>query len=150
MGIARGWKTRKAGMSTPKESLRVYRVSMLQSWRDSLPAALKSLPETVITRQGYTEGSTEWAVIAESTLREPELNDLLRAALRGFQGYLKIEELSKRKPRVAKTSPDCAYCGCGGDGLHDCGVCHNQGIDGPVIRGTAGKMMPDGGSYERK
>lgn len=38
-----------------------------------------------------------------------------------------------RKP---KTHKDCAYCGVGGDGIHICGVCKEEGIDGPVIRGT--------------
>lgn len=50
--------------------------------------------------------------------------------------------------RVAKSHRDCAYCGCGGDGLHICGRCHLEGIRGPVIRGTAGRIHPDslGGS----
>ena len=38
-----------------------------------------------------------------------------------------------RKP---KRHPDCMYCGCGYWGEVVCGVCHEAGIDGKVIRGT--------------
>lgn len=38
--------------------------------------------------------------------------------------------------REARTHIDCAYCGCGGDGIRVCGRCRRYGIDGPVIRGT--------------
>ena len=38
--------------------------------------------------------------------------------------------------REPKTHKDCAYCGFGGPCTHICGVCKEDGIDGPVIRGT--------------
>jgi len=38
--------------------------------------------------------------------------------------------------RAPKRHTNCAYCGCGGDGIHICGVCKEHGIDGPIIRGT--------------
>lgn len=52
------------------------------------------------------------------------------------------EKVKKRK--TAKSHPDCMYCGCGGDGVHICGVCKLSGIDGPVIRGTEGTLFPEG------
>lgn len=38
--------------------------------------------------------------------------------------------------RTPKRHRDCLYCGNGGPATHVCGVCKEQGIDGPVIRGT--------------
>ena len=42
----------------------------------------------------------------------------------------------KCKCREPKTHPDCAYCGYGAS-EKICGVCKDDGIDGPVIRGTS-------------
>lgn len=39
--------------------------------------------------------------------------------------------------RKAKRHNDCAYCGMGGDGIRICGRCSQDGIDGPIIRGTS-------------
>lgn len=41
-----------------------------------------------------------------------------------------------RKGTSAKTHPDCQYCGVQYVGEVVCGVCHEAGIDGKVIRGT--------------
>lgn len=38
--------------------------------------------------------------------------------------------------RPPKRHADCAYCGYGGPCTHVCGDCRENGIDGPVIRGT--------------
>lgn len=43
------------------------------------------------------------------------------------------------EPTPPRRHPRCSYCGVGGDGAHVCGVCHEAGIDGPVIRGTGGR-----------
>lgn len=43
-----------------------------------------------------------------------------------------------RKARSPKSHRDCAYCGCGLAGISVCGICRENGIDGPVIRGTEG------------
>lgn len=39
--------------------------------------------------------------------------------------------------RPAKTHRDCLYCGYSGPATHVCGVCKEQGIDGPTILGTS-------------
>lgn len=51
----------------------------------------------------------------------------------------KLETVSKSicRCREPKTSTDCAYCGTGGTGIYICGVCKENGIDGPVIKGTS-------------
>ena len=41
----------------------------------------------------------------------------------------------KCKCKEPTTSPNCAYCGTSQSG-YICGVCKEQGIDGPVILGT--------------
>lgn len=43
----------------------------------------------------------------------------------------------KCRCRKPKQHRDCAYCGYGGDGIHICGQCYSEGIDGPVIKGTS-------------
>jgi len=42
----------------------------------------------------------------------------------------------KCRCRPAKSHRDCAYCGYGMS-EQICGVCKENGIDGPVIRGTS-------------
>lgn len=44
---------------------------------------------------------------------------------------------AERKGHPAKRHNNCAYCGMGGNGIAVCGSCAEQGIDGPVIKGTA-------------
>lgn len=52
----------------------------------------------------------------------------------------KSKPVRKSKPacrcREPKRSRDCAYCGVFPSG-QVCGVCHEAGIDGPVLRGTS-------------
>lgn len=38
--------------------------------------------------------------------------------------------------RSAQAHRDCAYCGVGWDSGKICGACKQNGVDGPVIRGT--------------
>lgn len=77
------------------------------------------------------------------TNRRKQLKDKAREA----RGRMRDRDIAKarleaRKARRActcrepKPHRDCAYCGCGGPGTHICGVCKEEGIDGPVIRGT--------------
>lgn len=51
---------------------------------------------------------------------------------------MKTKKTTERKCgcREPKRHVDCAYCGCGGDGIRVCGACREEGIDGPIIRGT--------------
>lgn len=53
-----------------------------------------------------------------------------------------VKKLAKHPaPKVCGCRPpkkhrDCLYCGCGGPSTHACGVCKENGVDAPVIRGT--------------
>ena len=47
-----------------------------------------------------------------------------------------VNNAIKCKCRPPKKHDDCAYCGMGSSGKI-CGVCKENGIDGPVIRGTS-------------
>jgi len=49
---------------------------------------------------------------------------------------MKKAKVTKCTCRAPKRHRDCMYCGSGYIGEYVCGVCHQVGIDGKVIRGT--------------
>jgi len=49
----------------------------------------------------------------------------------------KKTEKKKCRCRPPRRHSDCMYCGSSWGGEFVCGVCHENGIDGQVIRGTS-------------
>lgn len=97
-------------------------------------------------RRGYGDDMYSWAVYDKRSGRT-----VVDGESRQQAGYLadKLEKEAREKEcgcRAPKSHQDCAYCGCGGDGIRICGVCAEAGIDHDeslpnrgIIRGTERK-----------
>lgn len=94
------------------------------SYRRHNPKKLAQMLQESIDRIRVTKRSSE---------RLPEGRQLVSL-------YFQVQDSDEKKRRLPRRHPDCAYCGTGGDGIHVCGACRAVGIDGPIIRGTGGKL----------
>ena len=87
---------------------------------------------------GWSWRLASWLSFRGGGLKKQEaIQKILQAHKAKLKAKRKLQKNPVCRCREPKRHRDCLYCGFGGPCTHVCGVCKEQGIDGPVIPGTS-------------
>jgi len=80
-----------------KNKEHLYQIRMLYGWYDRLQKELEFVGGRILHGERYTDGSTTCTVVFYSNIMENKLDDLLRARLSNFMGWMELTKLTRSK-----------------------------------------------------